>query len=78
MELRLGDFGLAAKLETVELRKKYAFKIHRRGLEEGCIRGHLYPRLSFEKAWLLHWLLNMTSNNLSIAAQAVFEAHALL
>lgn len=23
MELRLGDFGLAAKLETVEQRKKY-------------------------------------------------------
>lgn len=25
MELRLGDFGLAAKLETVEQRKKYEF-----------------------------------------------------
>lgn len=25
MELRLGDFGLAAKLETVEQRKKYDF-----------------------------------------------------
>lgn len=34
MELRLGDFGLAAKLETVEQRKKYdsslASFVHRR------------------------------------------------
>lgn len=27
MELRLGDFGLAAKLETVELRKKYELNL---------------------------------------------------